>query len=124
MTIKVTQWSPDTCGCIFEYEWDDALTSGRVHNLTRVIRRGPESAHALIGDAPLFARIVEENGRKNITAGLADSIRSGVSVEGFSWSFDSSRILTVTITGLTNTQKNNLQSLCDSRFGSGNVIVV
>lgn len=32
MATRVTRWSPDTCGCVLEYEWDDAVdVDARVH---------------------------------------------------------------------------------------------
>ena len=39
MTVKTTRWSPDTCGCVLEYSWDDALPQeARVHVYADTVR--------------------------------------------------------------------------------------
>lgn len=38
--IKRTEWQPDTCDCVLEYEWDDATPDNlRVHTLRSFSRR-------------------------------------------------------------------------------------
>ena len=60
--LKVTRWSPDTCGCILEYEWDDTKNeSERTHTLKNIIKKCP--AHH---DEPIvFNTVLDENKRKN-----------------------------------------------------------
>lgn len=47
--LRTTQWRPDTCGCVLEYEWDDATTEdARVHTPIVAV---PCPAHMTHADA-------------------------------------------------------------------------
>jgi hypothetical protein len=65
MAKNVTRWSPDTCGCVIEYETDDTETDEskkHVHHAT--IKSCP--AHSKHHGKPEHLTIVfEENRRKN-----------------------------------------------------------
>ena len=46
MTIQTTQWSPDTCGCSFEYEWDDEEPQDkRQHHFKNVVKECVSHSH-------------------------------------------------------------------------------
>ncbi len=35
---QITRWSPDTCSCVIEYEWDDAVDpSVRIHTVYNIL---------------------------------------------------------------------------------------
>ena len=63
--MKTTTWSPDTCACVIEFEWDEKVPSvSRVHTHKRTVKFCPE--HAAVADgAPLFSTILSENRMKN-----------------------------------------------------------
>jgi len=141
MAIKTTRYSPDTCGCVIEYTWDNTTPeSTRVHTLDNYITKCP--AHvSLATDTDRWNAVFEENPRKNIalesvlanspTTALYDTLngtrqfKQGINVN-FSWSGTApNRVLTLTITGisLTTNQKNTLRTALDTRFGSGKVLI-
>lgn len=98
--IKKTLWSPDTCGCVLEYEWDDSVpTEERTHTPTRAtkicaehtvekvatreanlgIGRGKETreAHHIVYDAVL----AENQGKNRVMAALVESDDFGETVK-------------------------------------------
>jgi len=61
--LQETRWSPDTCGCVVVYEWDDEKAENqRTHAFKRAERVC--SAHAS-GAADKFLTVLDENQRKN-----------------------------------------------------------
>ena len=68
MTKHVTRWSPDTCGCQLEYEWDDNdPPERRSHNLFDFVHRCPAHSASLIADdSEGYNAVKDENTRKNI----------------------------------------------------------
>lgn len=71
MAIQTTRWSPDTCGCVFEYTWDDSVTEDqRQHNFKTVVTECVSHAH-LNGNnkRDMFDSSLEENRRKNNSIG-------------------------------------------------------
>ena len=139
MTIKTTRHSPDTCGCVIEYTWDNTVPeSERIHTLLSIIKC---SVHIAQTDSTAWNTVLEENPRKNNaleqilasspTTALYDTLngtrqfKQGINVN-FSWSGTApNRVLTLTITGisLTTNQKNTLRTALDTRFGSGKVLI-
>jgi ABC-type transporter MlaC component len=149
MAIHVTRWSPDTCDCIIEYEWDDsAPPENRQHNLSNYVRTCTFH-QSLATDSTKYSTVVDENTRKNHTLGLAldngpaslfdesnDTDNDGNTVTvrtlkrsiTFNWSWTgtgASRVLNVTFIGisLTNQQKNTIRNILNNRFGIGKVII-
>ena len=140
--IHTTQWSPDTCDCIIQYDWDaDLPADQRVHTASKSIRKC--SFHSAVADlTPHFNVLMDENPRKNQTLqaalenltsqlGTTDPstgalvLKNGIT---FNWSFSgsgSTRVLTVSFSGvtLTTNQKNTLQTFLNNKFGTGKVIV-
>jgi hypothetical protein len=141
MAIKTTRWSPDTCGCVIEYTWDDSLPNDQISTTpSNVITRC--SAHTtLANNTAVFNTLFEENPRKNISfqhildnapTTLFDvntdgsrQLKAGMSI---SWAWTGTapnRVITLTVKGITLTtnQKNTIQSALNSRFGIGKVVI-
>jgi hypothetical protein len=65
-----TRWSPDTCDCILEYEWDTQLTEDtRTHKFTTFIHKCDSHA-GLAGDAVHYQHVLDENKTKNQFVGI------------------------------------------------------
>lgn len=129
MTVRTTRWSPDTCGCILEYEWDDAAPQDqRVHSYKNTVKSCPE--HGALAGAPLYTTVVAENTVKNRVVPTALSLLTAFNEEKlneiFQWWFDAQRVLNVTFVGLslTNQQKNQLQDFFNQALGAGKVKLV
>jgi hypothetical protein len=70
MVQKVTRWSPDTCDCVIEYSWDDAVPQEqRVHTVSRIVQKCSTHAKLGLSDAHHFAHVLAENQRKNQASG-------------------------------------------------------
>ncbi|MBX4189789.1 hypothetical protein KW791_00605 [Candidatus Parcubacteria bacterium] len=138
MTIQTNAWHPDTCGCAFEYTWDDQDLD-RVRTLNKVIHVC--DLHKIISLTPSshYSTVSDENVRKNKLygrfLGVSDltqtdasgnvNFKNGVDVS-FSWDgTDYARILSASITGynLSGANKNSVQDWCDSTFGFGKVAI-
>jgi len=146
LTIKVTQWSPDTCGCVFEYEWDDVASEDtRVHTFKQVVKECVSHSH-LQGNSKrdMYDSSLEENRRKNGTiqellekaaaefaetdpvANGAITLKKNINVT-WTWSGTApNRVMTLNITGitLTNQRKTQIQNFLNTRFGTGKVILL
>ncbi len=143
MAIHTTQWSPDTCDCTFEYEWDDTSSENtRVHNFKAVTKECASHAH-LKGNnkKDMYDSSLEENTRKNGTIGeLLDKaaadfgevdpasgsmvLKKGITV---SWDWTGTapnRVMTLTATGINLSQqkKTATQNFLNNKFGVGKVI--
>lgn len=145
MTIKTTRWSPDTCGCIINYSWDDATPEdSRTHTLSNIVKRCPAHQQLSTNQA-IYDTVTEENPRKNIAlkeildhspAQMTElepesgrqRFKKDVDIK-WSWSGTApNRTLTMNIQNtagisLTNTQKNTVRSILNSKFGNGKVIL-
>ena len=136
-------WKPDTCGCLVEeiYSGSEIVGGGRV------LEKCP--VHQSVADADLYgvlySNVDGENKRKNqilrillgyegLDFGLQEMKKQDGKDAGFglkdgieyAWSFDgvgSNRVLRVEVKGsnLTQTQKDSIKVLCDTKFGSGKV---
>ena len=145
MVIKTTQWAPDTCGCIFEYEWDDTVSEdSRTHNFKQVVKECVSHSH-LQGNSKrdMYDSSVEENRRKNGTIqellerataefaqtdpqGGAITLKNNINVT-WTWSGTApNRVMTLTVIGvtLTNQRKTQIQNFINNKFGTGKVVFV
>ena len=141
MAIKTTRWSPDTCSCVIEYTWDDAVPqASRVHSLDSYITKCV--AHASLStDTDRWNCVLEENPRKNFAnqtvldngpSSLYDlqqdgsrTLKNGITLN-WTWSGTApNRVLTISYTGITLTtnQKTQAQNWLNNRFGVGKVIL-
>lgn len=122
--IRTNLWTPDTCGCTLEFQWDDAEdASVRAHVFSRSISACQAHA-ALRGHANHWDTVLEENRRKNLTWGAAREAVPGLSPDDMTWTFDANRVLTVNFGArLTNNQKAALRARRSAEVGAGKVIV-
>ena len=130
--IKTTTWSPDTCGCRIEYDWDTEVSqASRTHTLKQFVRRCP--AHSTGTEAVAYGAVTDENTRKNILRGailrdfpaltITDGDGNVDFADGFSWVFDDDRKLVVTLPNVAGPVLVNIRALADSTFGAGKVII-
>ena len=122
--IRVTRWSPDTCNCVFEYEWDDAQKEDvRIHTFKDAIQLCEH--HKILPGIEAYDGVMAENTTKNITLGIALKAKPDLTIDEYTWSFDANRKLKVGFLGKLSTgERSTLQSMCDSKFGAGKVEVV
>lgn len=123
--IHTTRWSPDTCGCVLDYTWDDEVPSDRrVHAFGEAVRTCVE--HMLLTGKPLYDTVFAENQRKNRVLALAQERISHIAPEHYVWRFLPGRALEVSFPEvvLTQVQKNAVQQVCDQQFGAGRVVVL
>ena len=125
--IHTQRWTPDTCvspadACVFLETWDDSVPdTARVH--TFLTRERTCTRHAALAAATAYANNYDENRRKNTTWLIATTVKFGIQLSAYTWSFDATGLLTVSIAGFTTAQKTQLQSSCDVQFGPGKVLV-
>ena len=137
--INETTWTPDTCNnCSYTYEWDDSVPADqRVHTFKRIDKSSPD--HQGLSGAAQYARVLEENQRKNKVDGQLRTISNMVTTDengsviykpgvgfNFAWSGqDDSRVLTITVYGytLTNQQKNAVKNWADQNIGVNKVVI-
>ena len=145
MVIKITRWSPDTCDCVFDYEWDDAQSEDvRVHNFKQVAKECTSHSH-LTGNnkKDMYDSSLEENKRKNgslaelVDKAAADfgepdptsgamTLKKNITVS-WTWSGTApNRVMTLNVKGitLTNQKKTAAQNFINNRFGAGKVVLV
>lgn len=124
MAIRVTRWGPDTCGCVFDYQWDDTLAGDvRTHTLTRVVNTCPE--HPSLTSVSLFDAVANENRTKNTVLSIAQGVISAIAIADYTFSYDASRVLQARFAvTLNQNQKKNIQDACDLQFGPGVVLIL
>lgn len=85
------------------------------------------AAHAALGQTPaMYAVVLEENRRKNLTLAEIQAILSTVTPLDYIWLYDANRILRVSIDAritLTAAQKTLIQTALTTRFGVGKVVL-
>ena len=136
--LTITRWSPDTCGCVIDFEWDrDLLATSRVHTGKNIVKDCPDHS-GLKTPTAFYDAILDENQRKNKVrqdilenvSALAETkdgeltFKDGITL---SWSWegkDDERILHLTVTGFTlnQGQKNAITTIANSRFGIDKVV--
>jgi hypothetical protein len=95
--IKRTRWSPDTCDCVIDYEWDtDAPLGERVHT---AVASTPCHLHRTLPDhVAIHAAVMAENvGKNRLIRKVADV--TGVDPTAVAWVFDDERRLIVDVPG-------------------------
>lgn len=109
--ITTTQWSPDTCGCVIEYEADTDRPEKDV-NLKRYVKTCPIHSMKPMDD------VLAENRMKNHAVNEVAKSEDKKPLD-FRWSFDGNRILH--IAGAA--KKNMAQAAVDALLGTGKVII-
>lgn len=120
MAIQRTQWHPDTCECILEYEWDDTESiEQRTHSLKNVVKAC--EFHKSHPAPELYKRVHHENTSKNKAFGhIANELSTHVTSDEHgnksfkdghvpSYEFDKDRKLHITIPNATPAQKSALK---------------
>lgn len=75
--IQTTRWTPDTCDCVIEYQWDDAVDpSVRVHTVYNILSAC--SDHPGTPDET-FQQALADNQAKNNPPSLVSQATSFVS---------------------------------------------
>lgn len=70
LTLRVTRWTFDTCGCVVDVQWDDSLSvAQRVHVPVVIIQKCVTHANLGKDTQGHYDHISEENGRKNVAIG-------------------------------------------------------
>lgn len=144
MTMNTTRWSPDTCNCIIDYEWDDSLPNDLI-TMTPVNIVNVCSDHQKLPPnitlVDFYNVLMEENPRKNASfqhildngpSSLYDIVNNTRVLKKdvsfvFNWSGTApNRTLNITVQGvsLTTNQKNVAQTALNNRFGVGKVVVL
>lgn len=140
MVIKTTRQYPSTCDCIYEYTWDtDDPEDTRTHTFSSIVQKC--AFHTALSDLDAYTHALENNTRvgkfmrqalTSLPTQLSQTLANGAIIlkDGIelSWSYSgsgTSRVLTVSFTGvtLTGAQKNALQTACNTLFGVGKVTV-
>lgn len=126
MVIRTTRWSPDTCGCVLEYDWDDAVSQdARTHTFARVVERC--SVHAEIPvDEDNFNTVTGENKRKNDGFRFGVTRRPTLREEEYTWRFTgtgANRQLFIRCIGATGLQRSQIQADLNAAHGTGKVTV-
>lgn len=131
--IQITRWSPDTCSCVVEYQWDDSdLIENRQHILSKVVNKC--IAHQEYADEIVFSTITDENKRKNI---VLNEIFSNIPSLSFinnegkviydeksvNWQFDQGRKLIIS-TNLKLTEKTKVKNLLKNKFKTNEVEIL
>lgn len=105
--MKVTRWSPDTCRCVFEYEWDETTKEdNRTHTLKTVVNRCSE--HAL-ADQALFDAVIDENKTKNAVVTEIISLTT-LTPEDIIFSYTLDRKLEIALLKEAGINKNKLEA--------------
>ena len=115
MTIQKTQWSPDTCRCSIEYEWDDSVSAElRTHTMASIQKC---TIHSSLTDSNAYVAVVDENQSKNKAIGLLISNvgRLAGKEDDILWRFNADRSITVSNRSLTSGDLATLNAL--SRAG-------
>lgn len=136
MTIKTTRWSPDTCGCVIEYQWDDTTSEAtRVHTPVNIVSQC--SIHSSFSTAAdLYSHIMWDSQRKNGAYAILLAQNPNLTPEQYNvcgWSLVTRSspdihghvrqlVINSTVVGLSG-QQASIQSSADSQFGSGEVAV-
>lgn len=142
MTIRTTQWKPDTCGCVISYNWDDTLPLDQITFTLQSITKCPNHTN-LADNNTAFSAVDAENKRKNQSfdeilqnapntnwydidsATGARVLKKNITLR-WTWSGTSpNRVLTLFFDGitLTTTQRTTLQNRLNTRFGTGNIVL-
>ena len=132
MAKHITRWSPDTCACVLDYEWDDELPQDqRTHTILEVIKG---CSHHQGTKEEVYDKVKDENMTKNrvlgeIMGSLPALVEEVTDSEGNvskrfkkgmepKWSFDENRQLQIE---LVSSEKAQLKTILDAKFGFNKV---
>jgi len=132
--IRITRWSPDTCECVIDYEWDDSVPQNlRTHSISKVIKKC--SLHQIVPtEEDNFNVVTDENQRKNKVMGdIVDNLPALTKLDEngnkllkdgvIQWYYDSDRVLHIIAPTLSAIEKKDIEGLSDSKYDVGKVKV-
>lgn len=121
--LKVTRWSPDTCGCILDYQWDTEIPSDlRTHTFLDPVRVC--QPHSVMPDSQVASMVYEENRRKNWSLDIVHSQLPDLDLSTISWSYNEVRALEIFLGSLVSFQgRLLLQDAIDLQFGPGKIYI-
>lgn len=95
--IRTTRWSPDTCGCVLEYSWDDSQPQeSREHTFARAVHLC--EIHAVASPESAFEQVRSENVTKNVAQ---NEFTKAIPNKPFEFSFSEDRKLLIKTDHLT-----------------------
>lgn len=108
--LQKTLWSPDTCGCQIEYEWDDSVSQeDRTHSVSNIVKACSIHNHHAEKENH-YADVLNENTSKNKAISLL--VASIPKLDGgekeVKWSFDKNRNIVLSHPLLTDKDKSDL----------------
>lgn len=137
--IQRTKWSPDTCSCVVEYEWDDSVSEElREHIPVASIKCEIHKDKETHED--VYLSLMAENQTKNIA--LAEVLTSNEKLQEVTvdkdgneviefkqgtqpeWEFDQDRNLIITTKQLDETEKGDTQEAVDTKVSESPITVI
>lgn len=121
--IQTTTWSPDTCECVIEYQWDDTISQEeRVHTPSNIVKTCP--VHSALPDKEKkYTEVLKENQTKNKAVGIILEGNPQIGTEDISFSYDPDRTLRLKVNGLDTTKKKSVETEIKSKVGNDKIIV-
>lgn len=130
--ITTTRWSPDTCDCVLEYEWDTEVSEDlRVHTPKEPVRVCDD--HKVNPKPEVHDKVHEENTRKN--KALDEAIKALPSfaktdaggnktpdLDKIAWSFDEDRNLVIDLKGAKKADKDAVKAVVSAKLSKVNIL--
>jgi hypothetical protein len=142
MALHRNLWSPDTCDCQIEYEFDDEVPAEeRVHTGKKIVKRCEAHQQSDFTDChDHYQAVLNENQRKNVAIGHAMEVNPNMVLEDeqgnprlhpdvrVNYVFHGkgkNRILHIDFenANLKSSHKKKMNTALISKFGSGKVVV-
>jgi len=121
---QITRWSPDTCNCVIELEWDDvADPTTRTHKLTNFVSICNQHEKTT-DDASRYGKVMDENVRKNRAFAICQE-ELKITNEEYSFLYTEDRLLRVRLVGrsVTPSEKGRVNARFNSEFGAGKAVL-
>jgi hypothetical protein len=119
--IQTTRWSPDTCSCVIEYQWDDSVPADtRTHTPATIDKQC--ARHSGMWLAAHFNTLTDENPRKNKIIDAILAQLPSLVLDDITWAYDAGNVLNISSPKFTAAQKVTLQTLANTKFGAGKVL--
>ena len=128
---KITRWSPDTCGCVIDFEWD--TNDPNAPHVGKTVVSACE-CHPSEDAVTHHSKLLEENQGKNKAlkiiadnlAGYANLTDTGSTIPDtakLSFAFDKDRKIIITAKKISEQDRSTVQAALDSQLGPGKVSV-
>ena len=115
--MKTTRWSPDTCNCQIEIEWDETvLAENRTHTMKTILRC---DEHIAKPNQEAFTDVMAENQSKNKAIGLLITEHPEVKQEDVKWEMKPDRSVKIILPDSIKSEKSSLNALAIGKFEKG-----